>query len=164
MKTDIRAAALAALLAALLLAGCGSSGSEAPAANQDTNAEAGANLDPGAPAANLPSKPGDVITSQKESSTSAAPSCEGVAEFKITLLDNAAPSATQILSTTAGSPVKISVTTLEPIRVQLPGSQFILVHAQRGVNLLCLLYASPGKYDILADGKVVLVVEVSTRK
>ena len=146
MRVDVRTnaltGALAGVLAAVLLAGCGLNEAKTPPAK-------------------VTSKPGDVISAEAATSTAEAPSCEGLTEFKITIAEGVANGKGQVLATTAGMPVKLSVTTLEPTRVERPGSQFTLVHTQRGVNLLCLVYKTPGKYNVVTGGTTALVVEVA---
>ena len=149
VRTNALTGALAAVLAAVLLAGCSQNEAETPPAKVTSM--------PG----DVTSKPGDVISAEVATSTAEAPSCEGMTEFKITITDGVASGKGQVLTTEAGKPVKLSVTTLEPTRVELSGSQLTLVHTQRGVNLLCLVYETPGKYNVMTGGTSALVVEVA---
>lgn len=163
-RTTAVASVLGAVLAALLLTGCGPDKSETLAAVPASNQGNLSNTKNETSAAGLTSRPGDVIGAEATGLTSEIPSCEGVAALKITVTDGIGNSGQRSVATTTGKPVKLSITTLEPIRVQLLGSQFTLVHTQRGVNLLCLVYATPGKYNVVTGENTALVIEVGAGK
>jgi hypothetical protein len=139
-----------------LLAGCGMSATDKleDVAKDDT-----------APAtqkivANIISNPGDIISNEEGIATEEIISCSKAAEIKILVSGYDMGSKVEAISTEAKKPIKLALTTLEPARVELPGSQYALVHTQRGVNIFCLIYNIPGDYKVISQDKTLLTVEV----
>lgn len=143
-----------------LLAGCGMSDTEK---SEDSGKMDNA-LSNGVIAANIISNPGDIISSEEGFATEEVVNCTNAVEIKVLVSVDAAGGKIEAISTEANKPIKLALTTLEPVRVELPGSQYALVHTQRGVNIFCLVYNAPGEYKVIAQDKTLLTVEVLVNK
>ena len=143
-----------------LLAGCGMSDTEK---SEDSGKMDNA-LSNGVIAANIISNPGDIISSEEGFATEEVVNCTNAAEIKVLVSIDEAGGKIEAISTEANKPIKLALTTLEPVRVELPGSQYALVHTQRGVNIFCLVYNAPGEYKVIAQDKTLLTVEVLVNK
>ena len=148
------------LVGTVLLAGCGMSATDKlkDGAKDDT-----------APAtkkivANIISNPGDIISSEEGFATEEVVNCTNAVEIKVLVSVDEAGGKIEAISTEANKPIKLALTTLEPVRVELPGSQYALVHTQRGVNIFCLVYNAPGEFKVIAQDKTLLTVEVLVNK
>ena len=143
-----------------LLAGCGMSDTEK---SEDSGKMDNA-LSNGVIAANIISNPGDIISSEEGFATEEVVNCTNAVEIKVLVSVDEAGGKIEAISTEANKPIKLALTTLEPVRVELPGSQYALVHTQRGVNIFCLVYNAPGEYKVIAQDKTLLTVEVLVNK
>lgn len=165
MKHKVGILVFITFLSTGLLAGCGMSATE----KLEDSAKEDSALDSKKIVANIISNPGDVISSENVSATSEVVSCENSVETKILVSSEESGSEVEgnefllkggVISTEVNNPIKLSLTTLEPLRVELPGSQYTLVHTQRGVNIYCLTYSTLGEYKVSAEDKTLLTVEV----
>lgn len=143
-----------------LLAGCGMSATDKleDGAKDDTALATQKNV------ANIISNPGDIISNEEGIATEEIISCSKAAEIKILVSGDDTANKVEAISTEAKKPIKLALTTLEPARVELTGSQYALVHTQHGVNIFCLAYNIPGDYKVISQDKTLLTVEVLANK
>lgn len=156
MKLKVIVLALASLLAGIILTGCGESKSDTLKNSSIKDSESIAAI--------KNSKPGDIISSGASVSTDEELSCDGEVDHRVLVNNDALNGKIEVAKTSIGKPFKISLVTLDPTRISLSGSQYTLIHTQRGVNIMCLVYDKSGKFMIKAEEEVLLNIDVTDKK